>query len=337
MKAYLYCDKRSLNNATSYYISIIQRCLEKKGFIFDVVFSLPSVLKEDVIITITARYFLKSKIKYPCVKTIFWSQGLAAEEAKMRITNISTFLSYVFRKIIEPIAIKKSTILFCVSDSMLKYYKKYYKYKEKGNCVVMPCYNLKLSNSFNIKQYSSPSFVYAGNSSIWQGVDIMLDVYALIEKKIPYSKLVIFTSDKDVFKNKIKERGIINYDIKFVPISHLQDELHKYKYGFIIRENNVVNNVATPTKMNSYLANYMIPIFSDAVDDFMKNIKLGEFTLVTKCPLKTDIIASQIIKFEESHKVYSNYKKVVENVFRQYYDDSIYEQKFHKIIDKYLF
>ena len=76
----------------------------------------------------------------------------------------------------------------------------------------MPCYNLQLSKKFNEKQYEEPTFVYAGGASIWQGVDFMLDVYSNIEKKLPTSRLTLLTKDKDVFINKLKEKGINNYD-----------------------------------------------------------------------------------------------------------------------------
>ena len=48
----------------------------------------------------------------------------------------------------------------------------------------MPCYNLPPSTYFNLDQYNTPTFVYAGNAAAWQGVDLMLDVYALVEYEV---------------------------------------------------------------------------------------------------------------------------------------------------------
>lgn len=38
-----------------------------------------------------------------------------------------------------------------------------------------------------------------------------------------------------------------------MPVSQLNEEHAKYKFGFLLRMDDVVNNVATPTKYNSYL------------------------------------------------------------------------------------
>lgn len=325
MRAYLYCDKRSLNDATNYYVGIIKECVCEKGFSFEEVNELNDISDPNLIMTLTSKYFFYAKLRYPKCKTIYWAQGVSAEEEKMNLRGFKSYLRYLFRRYTEPIAIKKSDLLFCVSDRMVQYYKETYGYKNSGNCIVMPCYNLHLSDRFNVAQYENPTFVYAGNASKWQGVDFMLDVYFLVEQQLENAKLVICTGHKEVFLKKIKQRGISNYEIKYVPVHELQDELHKYKYGLIIREDNIVNNVATPTKMNSYLANYLIPIFSDAVDDFTRNIELKEFTVMAKCPLVAEKVAQQIIDFEKTPKNYDTYESVVNEIFMNHYNDDKYK------------
>lgn len=327
-KVYLYCDPNSLNDATNYYVGIISKCLQGQGFSVETIHHIADAKNAEIIITITEKYFLKAKLRYPLTKTIYWAQGINAEEARMNVDTLIKYLRYRFRRFAEPIAIRKSDILFCVSESMVQYYKEEYGLVDKGQIIVMPCYNLPLSDKFDIKQYQTPTFAYAGNTSLWQGVDLMLDVYALVEKQIPKSCLKIYSGNKDEFIQKCKARDIKNFEIKYVPVDQLQDELHNCKYGFIIRNNHIVNLVATPTKMNSYLAAYMIPIFSDGVDDFKRNINLGEFSLMAKCPLNVDDIAAKIIHFERSVHDFESYKSIVKNVFENHYSDS----KYNKII-----
>ena len=323
-QAYLYCDPRSLNDATIYYVGLMTSPLKSNGYQFKTVHNLSQISYPDLIITITEKYFFFAKLRFPFAKTIYWAQGVDAEETKMSIHTFKQRLRYCFRRFTEPIAINKADILMCVSDRMVEYYQDNYGLKDHGQIIVMPCYNLSLSETFDTKQYEAPVFAYAGNTSVWQGVDFMLDVYALVEKRLPNTSLKLFSGNKDEFIQKCKDRGITNFELRYVPVNQLQEELHKCKYGFIIRNNHIVNLVATPTKMNSYLAAYMIPIFSDGVDDFNKNVQLGEYRLMINCPLDAENAAQKIIDFEKNHKDFSSYQKVVQKMFDRHYNDQKY-------------
>ena len=152
----------------------------------------------------------------------------------------------------------------------------------------------------------------------------MLDVYEQIEKQISHATITILSADKSSFEEKIRMREIKNYEIKYVPQYLLNEELHKYKYGFLLRENHIVNNVATPTKMNSYLSNFIIPIYSNAVDDFCKNISLEKFSLIMSCPLSVDSITDKIITFERNTQNFKDYKNIVEKIFYTQYNRLFY-------------
>ncbi|MBQ3152909.1 MAG: hypothetical protein IJB77_05565 [Bacteroidaceae bacterium] len=326
-KAYLYCDKRSLNDATYYYIDIIKECIVERGYDFILIHKLSEIKSPDLIFTITGRYFLYAKLKFPFVKTIYWAQGVGAEEAKMN--GVGTFkskLRYIFRYAAESLAVNCADTLFVVSEKMKEFFSKEYGYNEKkNNCIVMPCFNLEISPDFDLSQYEKPTFVYAGSASVWQCVDKMLTVFSMLEKRIKDAKLVILSSDKETFEKSIAEHNIKNYEIKYIPYKELNKELHKYKYGFLLREDHIVNNVATPTKMNSYLSNFIIPIYSDAVDDFARNVKIGEYTIMAKCPLNETEICNQIFEFETSEHDFSTLKTEIENIFENHYNKDKYK------------
>ncbi|MBP3354655.1 MAG: hypothetical protein J6L02_08415 [Bacteroidales bacterium] len=334
MNAYFYGSKTSINDATRYYVNLITSVLAQRGYKIIFESQIKKIKKPDLIFTITERDFVIAKFYYPITKTIFWSQGVAAEEA---LGNKITFASIKLwaKKMIEVfIALHFSSVVFLISERMRKRYIHEYLYLKKNN-IIMPCYNLQLSNDFSINRYQLPSFVYAGAFLGWQCVPEMLKVFSNIEKKLPNAKLTILSKDKESFIKAITEYEIKNYEIKYVPQEKLNDELKKYKYGFLIRHNTIINQVATPTKMNSYLSNYIIPIFTDAVDDFKKNIDLGEFTLCYKCPFNEEVISKDIINFENKKLDYVKYKKYVKNIFMNHYNDSKHTIAIHKIFNKY--
>lgn len=325
-RAYLYCDKRSLNDATDYYINIIKECLCLCGYDFYVVHKIKDIKSPDVIFTITGQYFLFAKLNYLFTKTIYWAQGVAVEEFKMHgIDSVKGYVKYAFKYIAERWAVLKSDILFVVSNKMLEYYREKYGYDaDKQNYIIMPCFNLSVSHNFNLSQYENPFFVYAGSASVWQCVNQMLEVYSMIEKEIEGSKLIILSSDQEEFMKRIHSYDIKNFEIKYVPYQELNDELHKYKYGFLLREDHIVNNVATPTKMNSYLSNYVIPIYSDAVNDFVRNINIGEFSIMAQCPLKSDAICDLICAFENTEHNFTQFQYYVNNIFDKHYNKEVY-------------
>lgn len=65
--AYLYCDSRSLNDATNYYVGLIRDCLKEKGYSFRIAHNISDIKNPSVIMTITGRYFC-CEIKIPIYK-----------------------------------------------------------------------------------------------------------------------------------------------------------------------------------------------------------------------------------------------------------------------------
>ncbi|MBR4793314.1 MAG: hypothetical protein IK038_06570 [Bacteroidaceae bacterium] len=330
-KAYLYCDSRSLNEATLFYVALVEDCLRECDYDVIRVTKLSGINKPDLIFTITSIYYVKAKLKFPFVKTISWRQGLGYQEAKMT----RPWWKWLPFALAEYITVKTASALLLVSERMKEYYRNYWGYK-KHNYVIMPCYNLRLTDNFDVRKYDTPTFVYAGGMNKWQSVDTILDTYAEVEKRIPNTKLYLYCRDNESLRKELSSRGIINYEINYVTVDQLQQELIKYKYGFILREKNWTNEVATPTKMNSYLAAYLIPIFSDGVDDFKRNIHLGEFQLMTETPLDAKRAAAMIVDFESALHDYASYKTIVENVFNSYYNDNTYKALIKGIILKYI-
>lgn len=329
-KVILYCDKRSLNDATSVYLAVIKKALENSGYRLYVAHKLSEIKAFDIIFTVTERYYLQSKIRYPFIKTIYWSQGIGAEEAKMHKAGL---IRIIYRYCAEFLAIRNANMLFFVSERMREYFSQNYGYK-RNNYIIMPCFNKSLTSKFNVDQYILPKFIYAGGISVWQEIDILLDVYAEVEKNIPRAELTILSKEYDVFYDKIMRRGIQNFIIKYIPLKDLDEEMRKHKYGFILREDHLVNNVATPTKMNTYLANYLIPIYSNAVEDFVRNVNLGEFSIVAKCPLSASEIAKQIIEFENTVRDFSNYQNRVRDIFACHYNIKQYQDQMLEKIEQ---
>lgn len=251
---------------------------------------------------------------------VFWAQGVVGAESYMRHHSI---VRYKILNIFEKFALKKSTICFCVSKAQQKYYEKEYLLSLASKCLVMPCFNTKL-NEFSFKhsnKYDNNVFCYIGSLAVWQCFEETVKLYSEIEKRSPKKCfLKIFTKDIEKAKGVINKYNVKNYLVDFVPQERLSEVLSDCKFGFLIREDNIVNRIATPTKMSTYLANGIIPIFSSCINDF--SILAKEYKYLISLSDNDDFlkVLDYMNVIIQNDEVYEEYKKI----FDQYYNGLVY-------------
>lgn len=253
-------------------------------------------------------------------KFVFWAQGVVGAESYLR--NHSRLRMKVL-DCIEKFALKKSKVCFVVSQTQLKYYENKYNLFLKDKTVVMPCFNtsIKKSSFFYPNKYERNVFCYIGSLAVWQCFEDAIKLYSLIEKNssLPCF-LKVYTKNRKEAENIIIRYNIHNYVVDFLPQEKLDDALADCKYGFLLREDNIVNNVATPTKMSTYLANGVIPIYSNSLIDFSSLFNGYNFAVCLSD--KVDYITVQRhmnIKISVN-EIYGFYHKI----FETYYNESIY-------------
>lgn len=256
---------------------------------------------------------IKKKYKH----IIMWFQGVSPEESYMR--NHSK-LRYVILSIVEKKVLKKSEFCFFVSKTMKKHYEKKYNINfNEDNCYIMPCLNTQINKiSFEKeKKYENNYFTYVGSMEVWQKFEKTVLCYKEIEKtKLKNSKLYVYTSEHDEAIKILNKHNVKKYEVNYVENKKLPEVLEQIKYGFIIREDNVVNNVATPTKISTYLSCGIIPIYSDCLKDFAKEAKKMKYAIACD-----DNMIDKIIEFDkiriDNKDVYKEYKKIFDNYYNK--------------------
>lgn len=317
-KIVFYYKNGIINDATSFYIDVIENAAKKINVEFVKTMNLMDIKKDDIVLTICCKHYIKVLLTHPFNKTIFWSQGIEPEESRLHCNIIK----YWIKSIMEYVAIKYSTLLFMVSDAMYEHYRKKYGIERK-HYIIMPCFNAEKLLEVELKKYNQPTFVFAGGTSRWHCAEQIVDTYKRIEETLPNASIKILSNAKD-WESILQKYKVKNYSISYVSLEQLPKELSFYKYGFLLRESHVINKVATPTKMSSYLGSGLIPVYTDAVEDFCKKIDLGEFSLLFKTPIDTKEIADSIIRFEQQLHDYNKYKSIVNDIFKNYYCTSNY-------------
>lgn len=256
-------------DVSAYYVSIIAEGLEKCGYKIKWIIDANEINAGESVLIVSVYDYYRVKRKKP-YQIFLWIQGIWPEESYMR--NKSKLRRYII-SFIEKQAIQKADFLFMVSNAMKAHYERKYHLK-LYNDYIMPCFNSTLTTQkFEKSRYEKNVFVYAGGLQPWQCVNKMVCLYKELEKSEMALELRFFTSATEEAKNLLKNCGIKNYTVKYLKQDDLDKELLKAKFGFVLREDEPVNNVSTPTKISTYLSQGVIPIITDAIYDFSTKSK----------------------------------------------------------------
>lgn len=198
---------------------------------------------------------------------LYWSQGIAPEESYLYHKSKLRFkiLSWIEKK-----ALKSSKVCLLVSNAMKNHYENKYKI-QIINTYIFPCFNTSICKEafFEKGKYENNIFAYAGALSLWQCFDETLQIYKSFEDiQLPNTKLIILTKDQKQAEEKIRSYGIKNYEVGYTSKEELPKILAKAKFGFVIRKEDPINVVSTPTKISTYLSCGLIPIYGDCIQSF---------------------------------------------------------------------
>lgn len=306
-------------NAIDFYISIIERGIVMTGQNVKRVYKLTDISSSDKVLTLSALSFWKVWLYNRNLYIINWFQGVTPEEAyflndkrKIKRILLKWYLSFL-----EWFTLNKSQKIFFVSVSMLEHYKKKYRYA-KNNYFIMPCFNQTLHPEYFLSpKYDKPSFVYTGSILKWQCFDETLLIFEKIKQDIPNATLAIITNDVEGARTILNSRKLYDVIAYSVPYTQLNREIAKYKYGFLIRKESIINYVATPTKMSSYLSCGIIPICANCIGDFSKQFKDRKYVIIYNGDT-SDLLYK--LKIMERNKIDINHiYKEYNDIFSNYY------------------
>lgn len=261
--------KKDVRNVTEFYYNIIFEGLRKNGTQIMSVDNVSLLKKFDakktdyILVTSLYSFFLLYLKGYR--NFIYWFQGITPEEVEMMFHSR---LKYYVYSLWEKVALKKCRYKFFINKYQIEHYNKKYNVGLKiSDGYIMPCFNTLIdTDSFSYTgKYDKNVFCYAGGIQAWQGFEDILRLYSKIEQKDECAFLKVLSKDLQIAEELINKHGIKHYSLASVPQEQVQVELKECKFGFIIRENNIVNNVATPTKLATYIGTGIIPIFTSSI------------------------------------------------------------------------
>jgi hypothetical protein len=137
---------------------------------------------------------------------------------------------------------------------------------------------LKEKNNIN----SEMKFVYVGNTSFWQKIESTIHLYKIIESNIENSSLTIITKDKEAVTKLLKDNKIKKFKVKSLSQEEVLLDLVNYDFGFLLRDNILMNNVASPVKFIEYISRGVIPILSEGIGDYSSLVSEKKLGIIVK-------------------------------------------------------
>jgi glycosyltransferase involved in cell wall biosynthesis len=101
-----------------------------------------------------------------------------------------------------------------------------------------------------------PILVYAGSVTAWNLVEPMLDLFAAVRESRLDAHLLFLTTAQDEARLAIEARGWPerDYTVATVPHDRVRHYLSCGDLALLLRDNHIVNRVASPVKLGEYLA-----------------------------------------------------------------------------------
>ncbi len=113
-------------------------------------------------------------------------------------------------------------------------------------------------------------FVYSGGMHAWQKVEDSVRFFSKYHQVNDKAKLLVLTKDQEGFNNildKIGENSLKEYiTIKSLGYKDVPKYLNASDVAFLLRDNHVMNAVASPTKLSEYMA-CGLPVISTRVSE----------------------------------------------------------------------
>lgn len=191
----------------------------------------------------------------------------------------NVFVSKIF-KIVERIIIHRSWKIISVTKEMANHFASKYA-RDTSLDFVIPIISPKYFENHiqqKIRNINEISLViYAGGILKWQNVPLMLEAV----KKNNNVRYRFLTGSPKVMHKMAASVGLHSLDIQSVSPEKVFEHYKEADYGFLLRDDHLLNRVACPTKAIEYMSSGVIPIvLSDKIGD-LKTMGYRYITLNT--------------------------------------------------------
>jgi len=227
-----------------------------------------------------------------------------SEEVKLRRKN--ALLRYCYIRYVEKTELKKADKLVCVSQNLKAYIENISGRKKVS--VIPCCFDKKKFRFDEVARQELRKLLgfdgnqkvicYSGGLANWQRIDDIISLYEKISKQTQGFKFLFLTQKRAQLQLKLDKSTLCR--ARYVIKSCEHDDVYRYlsaaDAGIIMREDTIVNNVASPIKIAEYLACGLPVILTRGIGDASDLISQNNLGLLL---IDSQDISKQVIQYFE--------------------------------------
>jgi glycosyltransferase involved in cell wall biosynthesis len=231
-------------------------------------------------IGLKVRRKLKSRFN---IKVISDIRGAVIDEYLMRHKEKSIIYKMILKLLlvkiynIQSFVCKNSDYILCVSKKLEEYLKN--RHVINCNVSVIPTCIDEGKNRFDLEERRKirnemkfeNKFVlaYCGGGQNYQGPSELVNAFIKISERIEDALFLILTRDSEIFETSLNKYMVdkSKYSIKKVDFNEVYKYLSAADCGILLRENNNVNKVSSPTKFAEYINCNLPVVISHGIGD----------------------------------------------------------------------
>ncbi|GAB3770528.1 hypothetical protein GCM10028796_37640 [Ramlibacter monticola] len=198
-------------------------------------------------------------------RIIFDAHGVVPEEcAQQGQAWYGRFLS-----VAEGAILRRCHALVCVTQSMLAHFQQKHGRRPGREELILPILP-QVGDSGAAAQAlqagrHADAVIYAGGMQPWQNVDRMVAAAA----RRPELRYTFLTGELAPFEARLRAGGVRSFACESVAPERVKDYYLSHTYGFVLRDETLVNLVACPTKLVEYLYWGVLPVvITPRIGDF---------------------------------------------------------------------
>lgn len=200
---------------------------------------------------------------------IFDMRGTLPEETVEvgKVSNRS--LKFKLLKWIEKLLIKRSDIVFTVSEKFEKYIKERFK-KERAVNINNPADFTSFGSTKMNALNRRITFIYSGSMQVWHDPETTLNYFSHLYKKFGNSIYLLFcTNDIEKAKEVFKKYDIPSsaYELRSVPYNKMPEFYNRSNIAFCFIRNSFSKSICFPVKFSEYIASELFVLTNDGIGD----------------------------------------------------------------------
>lgn len=246
---------------------------------------------------------------FPNSRILYDNRGLPIEESKMRGDTFLHKIKRGIQKRVKRYAKSHCDMYNFVTTAMKDFYIEKYGYNADLPCTVIPTlYSAQPADTKSVQDIRRKENIsdndivisYIGSTAVWQSTDRLIEIIKDIGKQYHNARFLILTNGS-LNCNGLPDNIRTRITVKSVPHNQIVDYLAVTDIGIVIRDNNIVNKVAAPTKIAEYLTNG-IPLLYSGDIGILTDLKNNGISIpMINIDTDTDWL-SHISKFTQKQK-----------------------------------